>query len=299
MLAQRLGTWVPADEVPEVFGAVLSLFRDYGYRRLRTKARLKFLVRDWGVDKFREVLQTEYLGRELLDGPAPPPPPDGERDHIGVRPQRDGRFSVGAATTVGRIDADTLDRVADLAASAGSDRIRLTAWQNIVLLDIGPESVDKVVAGLEEVGLRVSPSPFRRSAMACTGIEFCKLAISETKGRAAALVDHLEQALPAFGTPLAIHVNGCPNSCARFQVADIGLKGVLVPDGDTQVEGFQVHLGGSLGQEAGFGRTPRGLRLAGDEIPAYVQRVLERFGEKGGGRTFAQWAVEADEEDLR
>jgi sulfite reductase (ferredoxin) len=206
---------------------------------------------------------------------------------------------VGAATTVGRTSADVLRLVADLATDFGSGRIRLTAWQNLVLLDVDPARADVLAAKLEQVGLRVRPSAFRRSAMACTGIEFCKLAISETKGRTAALVDHLEQALPEFATPLAIHVNGCPNSCARFQVADIGLKGVLVDVDGEAVEGFQVHLGGSLGQDAAFGRSPRGLRLSGDDIPAYVERLLRRFEANGGGRTFAEWAVEADDEDLR
>lgn len=302
MLAQRLGAWVPLGEVAEVYGAVLGLFRDYGYRRLRAKARLKFLLRDWGPLRFREVLENEYLRRRLIDGPAPEPAPPGERDHIGVHPQRDGRVYVGAATTVGRVSADILDRVAALAdagAADGRGRIRLTPWQNLVLLGIAPERAAEVAEGLAEVGLRTQPSPFRRAAMACTGIEFCKLAISETKARTADLVGQLEQRLPDFESPIAIRVNGCPNSCARFQVADIGLKGVLVDrDGDS-VEGFQVHLGGSLGQAAGFGRSPRGLRLAGDELGDYVERVLRRYADSGDGRTFAEWAIEADEADLR
>ncbi|MCB9411882.1 MAG: nitrite/sulfite reductase [Actinobacteria bacterium] len=299
MLAQRLGAWVSADEAAEVYGAVIALFRDYGYRRLRAKARLKFLLRDWGVERFREVLEQEYLGRRLVDGPAPPAPESGERDHIGIHAQRDGAVYVGAATTVGRTDAATLAAVADLAEQYGRGRIRLTPWQNLVLLDIDPTSAEVVAERLGSLGLRTAPSPFRRSAMACTGIEFCKLAISETKGRAAALVDHLESALPDFAEPIAIHVNGCPNSCARFQIADIGLKGVLVDRDGEQMEGFQVHLGGSLGESAGFGRSPKGLRLSGSEIPDYVERVLRRFREAGDGRSFAQWAAETDEEDLR
>jgi sulfite reductase (ferredoxin) len=137
--------------------------------------------------------------------------------------------------------------------------------------------------------------------MACTGIEYCKLAISETKGRAADLVSTLEERKPDWELPLAIHVNGCPNSCARFQVADIGLKGVLATDDSgAQSEGFQVHLGGSLGEESGFGRSPRGLRLAGDDLADYVERVLTRFEkQKVENESFAQWTVRADEADLR
>ena len=163
------------------------------------------------------------------------------------------------------------------------------------------DRTEALADALESMQLRVRPSQFRRSAMACTGIEYCKLAIVETKGRAADLVDELEQRRPEWDLPLAIHVNGCPNSCARFQVADIGLKGVLVTDDDgVQREGFQVHLGGSLGEASGFGRTPRGLRLSGEDLPDYVDRLLTRFAdERHDGETFAQWSIRADEESLR
>lgn len=301
MLAQRLGAWVSPQQAAEVYGGVLALFRDYGYRRLRNKARLKFLVRDWGVQRFREVLETEYLGWALADGPAPPPAPGGLRDHLGVHAQRDGLVYVGASTTVGRTSAAALHRVADLAEQHGSGEIRLTAWQNLVLLGVEPEDASTVSEGLAEVGLAVRPSTFRRGAMACTGIEFCKLAIAETKARAAEVVDHLETVLPDVESPLTIHVNGCPNSCARFQVADIGFKGVLAADPETgeQVEGFQVHLGGSLGDAAGFGRSPRGLRLAATELPAYVERLVRRYEESDTDNDFASWAIDADEEELR
>lgn len=299
-LGTRLGAWVPLAEVPEVWHGVIRLFRDYGYRRLRTKARLKFLVADWGAEKFRQVLQDEYLGRPLLDGPPPPAPPAGARDHVGIHPQRDGRFYVGAAPTVGRISGDTLARIADLAEEYGTGRIRLTAHQKFVILDVPAGNTEPLAAELQALDLLVRPSQFRRAAMACTGIEYCKLAISETKGRTAALVAELEDRRPDWELPLAIHVNGCPNSCARFQVADIGLKGVLVTDDEGQREGFQVHLGGSLGEESGFGRSPRGLRLAGEDLPDYVDRVLGRFAEqRGADESFAQWTVRADEEDLR
>ena len=136
--------------------------------------------------------------------------------------------------------------------------------------------------------------------MACTGIEFCKLAISETKARTAALIEELERRLPEFDEPIAIHVNGCPNSCARFQVADIGFKGVLVPGGDGQVEGFQVHLGGSLGERTGFGTSLRGHRIAGSEMADYVESVLRRYQEQRlDGERFAEWTARAEEESLR
>jgi len=145
---------------------------------------------------------------------------------------------------------------------------------------------------------------FRRHTMACTGIEFCKLAITETKTRAAGLIAELEQRLPDFEVPVTINVNGCPNSCARIQTADIGLKGCLVPGpGGTQVEGFQIHLGGSLnggdGAGSGFGRKVRGLKTTAEELPGYVERVLRRFqAGRQPGESFAAWAARANEEDL-
>jgi sulfite reductase (ferredoxin) len=137
--------------------------------------------------------------------------------------------------------------------------------------------------------------------MACTGIEFCKLAIVETKGRAADLIERLEERLPTFDAPVTINVNGCPNSCARFQVADLGFKGSLVPGPDgTPVEGFQVHLGGGLGLQAGFGRKVRGLKVTADEMPAFVERVLTRYADQRvGEETLAGWVARADEADLR
>lgn len=297
-LAVRLGAWVPLEEVPDVWAGVVGVFRDYGYRRLRTKARLKFLVKDWGPERFRRVLEEEYLGRPLLDGPAPEAPPNGRRDHVGVHLQRDGHLYVGAAPTVGRLSGTVIDAIADLAEAAGSGRVTLTAEQKVVILDVDPPRVDDLVEGLQALGLEVdAPSTFRRGTMACTGVEYCKLAIVETKGRATALVADLERRLPGYGEPLAIHVNGCPNSCARIQVADIGLKGIRTLDADgNDVEGFQVHLGGRLGQEAGFGRTVRGLRLPADDLPDYIERLLRTYQEeREPDESFSAWAIRADE----
>ena len=301
MLAQRLGAWVPLVEVPEVWGGIIEIFRDYGYRRLRNRARLKFLVADWGVARFREVLETQYLERPLLDGPAPDPVPAGARDHVGIHPQRDGRVYVGAAPTVGRINGETLARLADLAAEYGSGRIRLTAQQKLVILDVAPERAEALASELGDVGLQVHPHEIRRSTMACTGIEFCKLAIVNTKDTARTLIETIEARRPDLDVPLAVHVNGCPNSCARFQVADIGLKGMLVPDASgTPVEGFQVHLGGSLGHAAGFGRKLRALKVTSAELPDFVDRVAGRYLEqRTEGEQFAEWVVRADEESLR
>ncbi|AHH95058.1 nitrite/sulfite reductase [Kutzneria albida] len=304
MLGKRLGAWVPLDEVPDVWEGVVSVFRDYGYRRLRHRARIKFLVADWGVAKFREVLENEYLKRPLLDGPAPEAPAV-PYDHVGVHKQRDGRYYVGAAPIAGRVSGSVLVEVAKAAERAGSARVRLTPQQKLVVLDVAESDVDALSADLAKVGLHSSPSPWRRATMACTGIEFCKLAIVETKARAANLVATLEERLAEVNkqldVPVTVHINGCPNSCARIQTADIGLKGQIVTDADgVQGEGFQVHLGGGLGLDSGFGRKLRGHKVTAAELNDYVERVVRRYVEqRTEGERFAQWAARAEEADLR
>ena len=303
MLAQRLGAWVPLDEVPDVWEAVVSLFRDYGYRRLRAKARLKFLVKDWGTAKFREILETEYLKRPLIDGPAPDPVVR-PIDHIGVQRIRNGLNAVGAAAIAGRVSGTILTAVADLAEKAGSDRIRFTPHQKLVVLDVPDSEVDALVAGLEALGLSTTPSLWRRNLMACSGIEFCKLSFAETRVRAQSLVPDLEKRLADLNAqldvPVAVHLNGCPNSCARIQVADIGFKGQMVDDGDGPVEGFQVHLGGSLGLDSNFGRKLRQHKVTSDELGDYIERVVRNFvAQREPDERFAQWAVRADEDALR
>ncbi len=292
MLAQRLGVFVRPEQVPDVWAGVTGLFRDYGYRRLRSRARLKFLVADWGAERFREVLEREYLHETLPDGPAPPPPPPGSRDHVGVHKQRDGLYYVGVAPHTGRTSGTQLWQVAELAESFGSGRVRTTIEQKLLITDVPQQNLSQLVAELECIDLPARPSPFRRSTMACTGIEFCKLAIVETKQRARDLYTELDKRLPDFDTPISINVNGCPNSCARFQLADIGLKGSIV-DG---VEGFQVHLGGSLGADAAFGRKIRGLKVTAEALPDYVERLLLSYvGDRADGEQFAAWVRRADE----
>jgi sulfite reductase (ferredoxin) len=302
-LAERLGVWVPLAEVPDVWAAVTSVFRDYGYRRLRTKARLKFLLADWGVERFREVLEAEYLGRPLVDGPAPSASSEPD-DHIGVHRQKDGRHYIGVAPVVGRVSGPLLTRLADIVEAHGSHRVRTTPHQKLVVLDIAGDQVESLLTELDRLGLSARPSPFRRHTIACTGIEYCKLAIVETKGLAATTVADLERRLAdvvdQLDTPLSLHVNGCPNACARIQIADIGLKGQIVrDDSGRQVEGFQVHLGGALGLDPGFGRKVRGLKVTAGELTDYVERLVRRFlADRRDGERFAQWATRVDEEAL-
>ena len=301
MFAQRLGAWVSLEEVPEVWKGVVSIFRDHGYRRLRNRARLKFLMADWGPERFREVLEKEYLGRALVDGPAPQPPPEHRRDHVGVHPQQDGRFWVGVTPVAGRVSGATLYAVAELAERHGSGRVRLTAQQKLLVLDVPQAEVAALTDGLDELGLPSVPSEWRRGVMACTGIEFCKLALVETKARARTVVAELERRLPDFDAPFSIHVNGCPNSCARTQVADVGLKGMVQKGVDGElVEVFQVHLGGSLGSDPALARKTRALKVRAEDLPDYVERLAGRYLEQREPQeSFAAWARRADEEDLR
>ncbi|NHI17859.1 nitrite/sulfite reductase [Microbacterium excoecariae] len=304
-LGERLGAWAAPDQVADVWHGVVRIFRDYGYRRLRNKARLKFLLADWGVTKFREVLETEYLGYRLADGPAPVRP-TGPGDHVGVHPQKDGRVYVGATPIVGRVSGERLTALADLIEEHGSARLRTTPHQKLVILDIPADRTESLIAGLDGLGLSARPSLIRRGTIACTGIEYCKLAIVDTKDTAERAVRDLEERfadtdLPA---PLSLHVNGCPNSCARIQTADIGLKGqIITDDAGNQVPGFQVHLGGGLAspdrEEAGLGRTVRGLKVTADGISDYVERVARRYADgREGGESFAQWAHRVDDEVL-
>lgn len=303
--AERLGAWVAPDQVVETWLGVTEIFRDYGYRRLRNKARLKFLMAEWGPEKFRDVLETEYLGYPLADGPAPQKPLTAG-DHVGVHRQADGRFYIGVSLIAGRASGTLLAQMADLAEKYGSTRLRTTPHQKILFLDIDESDVEAVVAELDALGLSSRKDLFRRSTMACTGIEYCKLAIVETKQTAADAVAQLEARLADIDLPhpISLHLNGCPNSCARIQTADIGLKGQLVTTDDgEQKPGFQVHVGGGLAssdrEEAGLGRTVRGLKVTADDLSDYVETLVRRFlAGRGETETFSEWAHRVDDEEL-
>ena len=305
-LAERLGVWVSPAQVAEVWYGVCAIFRDYGFRRLRNKARLKFLMADWGPVKFREILETEYLNYKLADGPAAPTPKT-VGDHVGVHKQKDGKFYIGVTPFVGRVSGSILSDLADVLEKYGSKRLRTTPHQKLVLLDIAEADVENIIVELDALGLNARPSDFQRSTIACTGIEFCKLAIVDTKDTATEAVKTLTRTMVdiQLKRPISLHVNGCPNSCARIQTADIGLKGQLLPDGNGGTEpGFQVHLGGGLASrdrdEAGLGRTVRGLKVTASNLSEYVERVTRKYvAEANEDETFAEWAHRADEEALQ
>jgi sulfite reductase (ferredoxin) len=283
-IAKRLGVFVEPELVPDVWAAVTGVFRDYGYRRSRNHARLKFLMADKGPVWFRETMEKEYLDFALPDGDAPPPSSDVHRDHVGVFEQQDGRSYVGFAPKAGRIPGHQLRKVADFADRYGDGRIRTTTQQKMVILGVEPRETADLVGALEDEDLTVRPSRFRKGLMACTGIEFCKLALGETKGRAMWIANELEERLPDFDEDVRIHVNGCPNSCARFHIADIGLMGAVQarPDG-TKSEAFLVHLGGALGEGGGFARKAKGVRVFAEDSADYVETLLKRYRHRRNG----------------
>lgn len=299
MLAQRLGVWVPIEDVPDVWENVVRIFRDYGYRKLRNRARLKFLVADWGIEKFRKVLEEDYLKRPLLDGPEPEPWP-GYRDHVGIHKQKDGRVYVGVKPTVGHTDGEQLQALADLAEKYGVTRLRTSADKELIFLDLDEDAAPALAEELEALGLSANPSAFRRDIISCTGIEFCKLAHVVTKQRAIELVDELEERLGDLDVPLKISLNGCPNSCARSQVADIGLSGkMLTNDDGERVEGFQVNLGGTIGIDPRFGKKVRGNQVFSSDLGDYVVRIVENYKQnREGQEQFRDWVMRAEDELL-
>ena len=300
MLARSLGVFVTLGQIPEVWAGVVGIFRDYGFRRLRNRARLKFLVAQWGPEKFRQVLQDEYLGFELPDGPDPTPNLI-DRDHIGVHEQNDGRFYLGVKPTLGHMSGEQLIAVAEIAEKYGITRIRHTPFKEVLFLDLEREQIEPFSAELDALGLYTKPSEFRRGLLSCTGLEFCKLAHVTTKSRAIELADELEERFGDLDSPITISLNGCPNACARTQVSDIGLKGQAVSDADgNYVEGFQVHLGGTVGEGANFGRKLRGHKVLSSELTDYVVRVVGNYQDKRAeGEIFRDWLLRADEEDLQ
>lgn len=298
--AERLGVFVRPDQVQDVWLGVARLFREHGYRKSRKRARLKFLMADLGPAEVRRLLEEEFLGYALADGEPAAPSTLAQRDHLGRIEQHDGRVALGLALRAGRTSGAALRTLADLADEHGSGQIRLTTQQKLVLLDLEPDRADEVAAAARAVEADADAGPFRRATMACTGIEFCKLALAETKATAEGLYAELDQRLPDFGEEVRIHVNGCPNSCARFQVADVGFMGARLPreDGSTG-EGFLVHLGGRLGEGRSFGRKIRGVRVFAEDLIDYTEALLRRYLEgRDEADSFGSYVAGLDDEGL-
>ena len=232
-MGRRLDVFVLPGEAADVCRAITEIFRDEGNRTKRTRARIKFLVDEWGVERIRAEVE-QRLGRSYPTSVEPADPVDPHRDHLGIHPQvQAGLYYLGATTLRGRFTGDQMIAVADIADRFGSGGLRCTNRQNIVVLDVPDAQVDEAAASLRDLGLPTEASTFRRGVISCTGMEFCKLAIVETKERAAELIEHLERRVGDVPGSLRINLNGCPNACAQYQVADIGLQGGIarLPDG--------------------------------------------------------------------
>jgi sulfite reductase (ferredoxin) len=301
-LAVRLNAFVRWEQVLPVTRAISEIFRDAApLRENRERARLKFLFlqHGWTAESFLAEVERR-LGYKL--DPAVPEeiPADVFRDHAGVHPQKQpGLFYIGAAVLRGRITPQQLHAAADLAAKYGSGDLRATIAQNLVIVNVPQEKVQTVVHGLEAAGLHVTASPFWRGAVACTGTEFCKLAITETKSYTRWLVEELEERLPEFDQPLKLNVTGCPNSCGQHRIADIGLEGKkLKVDGRMQ-DAYYFCLGGAVGQHAAFGR-PVGYRCLATEVPDAIERLLREYlTRREGGENLRRFFARHSEEDLR
>jgi sulfite reductase (ferredoxin) len=312
MFGQRLRTFVAPEEVVPVVLGITSVFREWGYRRARNHARMKFLVRDWGPERFRAVLEEE-IGLTLADLAEPIAVEDNHREHLGVGEQKDGTRYVGFAPKAGRISGHQLRAIARLAQRYGKGRVRTTTQQKMLILDVPESRVDELCEELQLLELPVRTTAWRRGTMACTGIEFCKLAIVETKGRAQELYRYLEEKLPGFEEDIRINVNGCPNSCARYQTADIGLMGCLLTEriwtvdhnGEQieerrKVEAFLVHLGGHLGADRAFGTKARGVKVVASEIGPYVETLIRRYRRlRADGESFAAFVNKLGPQELQ
>jgi sulfite reductase beta subunit-like hemoprotein len=299
-MGRRLDLFALPEEAAEVCRAITEIFRDEGNRTKRTRARIKFLVDEWGVERIRAEVERR-LGRSFPASVEPADPVDPHRDHLGIHPQvQPGLYYLGATTLRGRFTGDQMIAVADIADRFGSGALRCTNRQNIIVLDVPDAQVDEAAASLRDVGLPTEASTFRRGVISCTGMEFCKLAIVETKERAAELIEHLERRVGDVAGSLRINLNGCPNACAQYQVADIGLQGGIarLPDG-RRVQGFILHIGGRLGQGAGFGRRVAAKAMPADDARYAVERVVRAYAaERPADGTFAAWAAEQSDDRL-
>ncbi len=275
MFAQKLNMFVPPEKLVDVIRAITEIFRDFGYRDNRKRARLKFLVADWGIERFEQEV------RARLDWTPEPAigweePHRVYRDHIGVHPQKqEGLNWVGVAVLSGRIRAEQMLAVASLAEEFGQGIVRTTNQQNLLIPYVPTHRVDTLLAELQRVNLPYEASPFRRAAVACTGNEFCNLAITETKRLIVEIVEHLERTVP-LDEPIRINLNGCPNDCGQHHIGDIGLQGCLVRAGDEKVEGYDIALGGRLGRDARFVR-PIWRKVPASQVKYALERLLNNY----------------------
>ncbi|WP_047486926.1 nitrite/sulfite reductase [Terriglobus sp. TAA 43] len=302
-LAIRLNAFVKQDQAEDVCYKITEIFRDQqgSLRESRTTARLKYMfMKDgWTAETFLAEIERK-LGYKLDPAPAEIQPDDIYRDHTGVLPQKQaGLSSVGITVLRGRMDAAQLHALADLADEYGNGDVRLTIQQNAIITNVPNEKVQALVEKINALGLHVEATNFWRGTVACTGTEFCKLAIAETKGFSRWLVDEMEERVPNFDQQLRINVTGCPNNCGQAWIADIGLEGKKVKHEGQMVDAFYFCLGGALGEHAGFARAI-GYRAPATEVPVAMERLLKTYlKDRTENENLRQYFARFSDEELR
>src|SRR6266436_10259873 len=281
-LAVRLNAFVHWNQVLPVVKGISEIFRDSDVlRQNREKARLKFLflAHGWTAERFQEELERR-IGFQLDPAVHEDPPDDVYRDHVGIHDQKQaGYCHVGLPVLRGRLTPGEMRALADLADRYGSGELRTTSMQNILIPNVRRERAQALARGIEAAELRLEGSPFWRGTIACTGTEFCKLALTETKGFARWMVEDLETRLPGFDQHVKINITGCPNSCGQHWIADIGIEGKKLKVDGRMVDAYYFCVGGSVGEFASIAR-PVGYRCAASEVPDAIERLLREFNER-------------------
>lgn len=297
-LAQDVGVFLAPEQAMEVLEGVTKIYRDHGYRKNRKHARYKYLVADWGAEKYRQVLEDEYLGYKLRDAEPLPGTIPGYQDKLGIYLQKDGKYCVGVPVVAGRITADQLDAVANVAQEFADGEIRLTVMQSFYIPNVPQEKTEDVKTRLAAIGLPLELSAVTKGVVACTGIEFCNLAVVETKERAKTMVNLIDEGVKWNASEFfRINVNGCPNSCGQHWIADVGLQGCTKKIDGQLVEHFDVFLGGGLGSNATYNK--RIKRLPADEIPGAIQKLVNQYeAGKQNGESFKDFCNRHTEEEL-
>ncbi|MGB7265673.1 MAG: nitrite/sulfite reductase [Terracidiphilus sp.] len=301
-LAIRLDAFVRPDQAVRVVRGVAEIFRDQqGLRESRDRARMKYLFmrEGWTAERFLDELHAK-IGFRLDPAVAEQVPNEALRDHVGVHPQRQpGLAYVGASVLRGRMTGEQLEVAAELAERFGSGSLRATVSQNLVIVDVPYAKTGELARELGQIGLQVEGSPFWRGAVACTGTEFCKLAITETKGFTRWLVDELEERLPQFDQQLKLHVTGCPNGCGQHWIADIGLEGKKIKHEGKLTDAFYFCLGGAVGEYAGIAR-PVGYRCPAPLVPEAIERLLRNYlGGRQYDESLRSWFARHTNDELR
>jgi sulfite reductase (ferredoxin) len=301
-LSVRLDAFIKPEQALRTMQGVVEIFRDQQeLRENRERARLKHLFtrQGWTAERFLHELQTRT---GFLYEPAAEerPPVDVYRDHVGIQPQKQhGLVAVGAAVLRGRISADQLRHAAELAERFAGGELRTTNMQNLIVVNVPSARAAELARELNAIELPVEASVFWRGAIACTGTEFCKLAITETKGFSRWVVEELEQRIPDFDQQLKLHVTGCPNSCGQHWIADIGLEGKKIKQGRELVDAYYFCLGGAVGANQSIARLS-GYRCAAHEVPESIERLLRAYlANRSGGENLRQYFARYTNEELR